>query len=339
MKALLIGGTGQISSAVTRKLLRDGWEVWLLNRGNRSSDFTRNIHYIRADINDEAAVAEAIRDLQFDSVCEWIGYTADQIERDYRLFKDHTRQYIFTSSATVYHKPPTDYRISEGMSLCNPFSAYARNKMACEEYLMKKFREEGFPATIVRPSHTYDEKHIPLGVRGNKGFGQVIRRMKEGKPVIIQGDGTSLWTLTFNEDFAVGYTGLMGNPLAIGEAFHITGDEVLTWNQIYETIADTLGVTLHPYHIASEFLTAVGPQFDFEGGLLGDKIFSLTFDNTKLRKLVPAMGTTVPFHKGVRIALDYIQNHPELLEEDPEFDAWCDRVIEGMEQLKTSLGS
>lgn len=337
MKALLIGGTGQISAAVTRKLLKDGWEVWLLNRGNRPAEFDGNIHFIHADINDEDTVKEVIKDLHFDCVCEWIGYTPDQMERDYRLFKDHTNQYLFTSSATVYQRPPVEYRITEGMSLCNPYSAYGRNKMACEEFLMKKYREEGFPVTIIRPSHTYDEKHLPLGVRGTKGFWQIVKRMLEGKPVIIQGDGTSLWTLTFNEDFAVGYTGLMGNRHAYGEAFHITGDEVLTWNQIYETIAEALNVTLHAVHISSEFLTAVGPQFDFEGGLLGDKAHCGVFDNTKLKRLVPQMTTTIPFHKGVRIALDYILSHPECQEEDPEFDAWCDRVIAGVENLKAEL--
>ena len=337
MKALLIGGTGQISAAVTRKLLKDGWEVWLLNRGNRPAEFNGNIHYIHADINDEETVKEAIRDLHFDCVCEWIGYTPDHMERDYRLFKDHTNQYLFTSSATVYQRPPVEYRITEGMSLCNPYSAYGRNKMACEEFLMKKYREEGFPVTIIRPAHTYDEKHLPLGVRGTKGFWQIVKRMLEGKPVIIQGDGTSLWTLTFNEDFAVGYTGLMGNRHAYGEAFHITGDEVLTWNQIYETIAEALNVELHAVHISSDFLSAVGSQFDFEGGLLGDKAHCGVFDNTKLKRLVPQMTTTIPFHQGVRIALDYILSHPECQEEDPEFDAWCDRVIAGVEKLKAEL--
>ena len=201
---------------------------------------------------------------------------------------------------------------------------------------MKKYREEGFPVTIVRPSHTYDERNVPLGVHGKKGFYQVIKRMQEGRPVIIQGDGTSLWTVTFNADFAIGFIGLMGNRHAIGEAFQITSDETLTWNQIYETIAEALGVKLNAYHISSEYLSAVGDRygFDFEGSLIGDKAVSVVFDNSKLKKIVPAMRTNIPFNKGVRIALDYVLSHPECQVEDPEFDAWCDKVINALEESK-----
>ena len=191
--------------------------------------------------------------------------------------------------------------------------------------------------TIVRPSHTYDERNLPLGVHGAKGPWQVIKRMMEGKPVIIQGDGTSLWTVTFNTDFAVGFTGLMGNRHAVGEAFQITSDETLTWNQIYETIADALGVKLNAYHISSDFLAAVGPQYDFTGSLTGDKSNSVVLDNTKLKRLVPQMTTTIPFQEGARISLNHILSHPELQVEDPEFDAWCDRVIAGLEELKTRI--
>ena len=204
---------------------------------------------------------------------------------------------------------------------------------------MKKYREEGFPVTIVRPSHTYDEKHIPLGVHGKKGFWQVIKRMMDGKPVIIQGDGTSLWHLTFNEDFAVGFTALIGNRHAIGEAFQITGDEVLTWNQIYATIADALGVELKPYYVSSEFLSSAGDKygFDFEGSLTGDKSVSVVFDNSKIKRLAPDLKTTVPFHKGVRIALKYVLDHPECRVEDIEFDRWCDKVIDALEKAKESI--
>ncbi len=205
---------------------------------------------------------------------------------------------------------------------------------------MKKYREEGFPVTIVRPSHTYDERHVPLGVHGNNGFWQVIRRMMDGKPVIIQGDGTSLWTLTFSKDFAIGYTGLMGNRHAIGEAFQITSDEALSWNQIYATIADALGVELKAYHVASEFLAAAGKPYgyDYEGSLTGDKSVSVVFDNTKLKRVVPDMKTTVRFDQGVRIALDYVLSHPEECQQaDPEFDAWCDKVIFALENAKKSM--
>ena len=251
MKALLIGGTGQISMAITKKLVADGWEVWLLNRGNRNLGIPEGVHCVVADINDEAAVLQGIEGMYFDCVCEFIGFVPEQVERDWRLFAGRTGQYIYISSASAYHKPVRSYVISEGTTLANPYWKYSRDKIACEEFLMKKYREEGFPVTIVRPSHTYDERNVPVGVHGSKGAWQVIRRMQEGKPVIIPGDGTSLWTVTFNRDFAVGYTGLMGNCHAIGEAFQITSDETLTWNQIHETIADALGTTLHPYHVSS----------------------------------------------------------------------------------------
>lgn len=340
-KALFIGGTGTISMAIVKRLAEDPqWEVWLLNRGNRKDSVPEGVHQIIADVNDEAGIKEKIKDLYFDSVCEFIGFTVDHVERDYRLFKDKTRQYIYTSSASAYHKPAASYVITEGTTLANPYWQYSRDKIACEEFLMKKYREEGFPVTIVRPSHTYDERNIPLGVHGKKGFWQVIKRMLDGKPVIIQGDGTSLWTLTFNKDFAVGYTGLMGNRHAIGEAFQITGDETLTWNQIYATIADALGVELKVYHVSSEFLAAVGDPYgyDFEGSLVGDKAVSVVFDNSKLKRAVPDMCTTVRYDQGVKIALDYILTHPEECQKpDPEFDKWCDDVIEALENAKKNL--
>ena len=339
MRVLFIGGTGQISSAIVRRLAVDPeFEVWLLNRGNRTTP--KGVHQIAADVNDEAKVAEALQDLSFDAVCEFIGFRVGDVERDFRLFEGRTRQYIYISSASAYHKPAADYRITEGTALSNPHWQYSRDKIACEEYLMQKHRESGFPVTIVRPSHTYDERHIPLGVHGKNGFWQVVKRMREGKPVIIQGDGTSLWHLTFNEDFATGFIGLIGNRHAIGEAFQITGDEVLSWNQIYATIADALGVELRPYHVSSEFLAAAGDRygFDFEGSLIGDKAVSVVFDNAKLKRLVPSMTTTVPFHIGVRRALSYIHAHPEECQtEDPEFDAWCDRVISVLEKAKWEI--
>lgn len=341
MRALFIGGTGTISTAIVKQLASTpSWEVWLLNRGNRAGVVPENVHQIIADINDEAAVAEKIKDFTFDVVCEFIGFHVEDVERDYRLFKGKTKQYIYISSASAYHKPAASYMITEGTTLANPYWQYSRDKIASENFLMQKYREEGFPVTIVRPSHTYDERHIPLGVHGKNGFWQVIKRMMEGKPVIIQGDGTSLWTLTFNTDFAVGFISLMGNHHAIGEAFQITGDETLTWNQIYETIADALGVELKPYYVASEYLSAVGDKYgyDFEGSLIGDKSVSVVFDNSKLKRLAPDMGTRVRFDQGVRIALDYVLSHPEECQkEDPEFDAWCDRVIAAIEASKAQV--
>lgn len=340
MKALFIGGTGTISTAIVKKLSKDPlWEVWLLNRGNRKDAVPEGVHQIVADVNDEAAVAKKLEGMEFDVVSEFIGFTLEQVERDYRLFKGKTKQYIYISSASAYNKPAASYIITEGTTLANPHWEYSRNKIACEEFLMKKYREEGFPITIVRPSHTYDERNIPLGVHGTKGFYQVIKRMKEGKPVIIQGDGTSLWTATFNKDFAIGFTGLMMNRHAIGEAFQITGDETLTWNQIYQTIADALGVELNAYHVSSDYLSAVGDKygFDFEGSLIGDKAVSVVFDNSKLKRAVPDMKTTVRFDQGVRIALDYVMSHPECQVEDPEFDTWCDKVINVLEESKKSI--
>ena len=338
MKALFIGGTGTISSAIVRRLSKDSsWEVWLINRGNRADTVPENVNQIVCDINDEDAVIKAIGDMRFDVVGEFIGFTVDQVERDFRLFKDRTKQYIYISSASAYNKPAASHIITEGTTLANPHWEYSRNKIACEEYLMASYREDKFPVTIVRPSHTYDERSIPLGVHGKNGSWQVIKRMMEGRPVIIHGDGESLWHLTFNEDFAVGYTALMGNRHAIGEAFQITGDEVLTWNQIYQTIADALGVELNAYHVSSEFLNAVGPEYDFEGSLIGDKAVSVSFDNSKIKKLAPDLKTNVPLHKGVRIALEYILNHKECMTEDPEFDKWCDKVIETVETTKKSF--
>lgn len=341
MKALFIGGTGTISTAIVNRLVKElNWEVWILNRGNRNEVVPKGVHHIIADINDEADVTEKIKDLYFDTICEFIGFHVQHVERDYRLFKDKTRQYIYISSASAYHKPAASYIITEGTTLANPYWQYSRDKIACEEFLMKKYREEGFPITIVRPSHTYDERNIPIGAHGKNGSWQVIKRMMEGKPVIIQGDGSSLWTLTFNTDFAIGFTGLMGNRHAIGEAFQITGDEALTWDQIYQTIADALGVKLNACHVATDYLAAVGDKYgyDFTGGLKGDKSVSVVFDNSKLKRAVPDMRTTVRFDQGVRIALDYILAHPdECQKEDPEFDAWCDRVIETLEESKAKV--
>ena len=340
MKALFIGGTGTISTAIVKRLAADpAWEVWLLNRGNRKDVVPEGVRQIVADIHDEKAAAEKLDGMFFDTVCEFIGFSVADVERDYRLFKGKTNQYIYISSASAYHKPAASYVITEGTTLSNPHWQYSRNKIASEEFLMKKYREEGCPVTIVRPSHTYDERNIPLGAHGKNGFWQVIKRIIDGKPVIIHGDGSSLWTVTFNTDFAVGFTGLMGNRHAIGEAFQITGDEVLTWHQIYATVADALGVPLHAVHVSSEYLAAVGDPlgFGFEGGLIGDKAVSVVFDNSKLKRIVPEMRTNIRFEKGVRIALDYILSHPECQREDPEFDAWCDRVISALEASKAMV--
>ena len=337
-KILLIGGTGTISSAITRQLAEGGHELWLLNRGNRKNEVPANVRQVICDINDEAEVMRQTGAEVFDAVCEFIGFLPSQVERDIRLFTGRTRQYVYISSASAYNKPAASHVITEGTTLANPYWEYSRNKIACEELLMRTYRETGFPVTIVRPSHTYCERGVPVSVHGPKGSWQVLKRMMEGKPVLVQGDGSSLWTLTWNEDFARGFIGLLGNPKAIGEAFQIMSDEQLTWNQVYQSVANALGVTFKPYYVSSEFLAAVSPKaYDFTGNLLGDKSVTVVFDCTKLKRAVPGFCATTRFDEGVRRCVAYLQSHPELQEEDPEFDAWCDRVIEVLEQAKQQI--
>lgn len=338
MKALFIGGTGTISSAITQLVSETpGWELYLLNRGSRKHEVPKNVKTITADINDEAQVVKALEGMTFDVVCDFIGFVPEQVERDYRLFKGRVKQYIYISSASAYHKPLASPIINEGTTLANPFWQYSRDKIACEEVLMRRYRNEGFPITIVRPSHTYSERGVPTALHGPKGCWSVLKRILDGKPVIIPGDGTTLWTVTHNTDFAKAFVGLMGNKHAIGEAFQITGDESLTWNQIHEIIASILGVELKAYHVSSDFLAAVGSQYDLYGGLLGDKACTVIFDNTKIKRAVPGFVATTRFEQGARMAIEHILAHPELQIEEPEFDAWCDRIIEAMETAKKSL--
>ncbi len=336
MKVLFIGGTGTISMAISRLLLSQGHTLYLLNRGNRNTGLSGNLSELKADINDEAAVSDLIRDLDFDVVADFIAFVPEQLKRDYRLFGGKTRQFIYISSASAYQKPLSDYRVSEGTPLANPYWEYSRNKIAGEDYLMRLYREEGFPVTIIRPSHTYDERSVPLGVHGKNGSYSVIQRMREGRPVIIHGDGTSLWTLTHNSDFARAFVGLMGNVHAIGEAVQITSDESLTWNQIYGIIADSLGVKLNAIHVSSEFLDACG-DYDFAGSLLGDKANTVVFDNNKLKRLVPGFTATVRADQGIRDTIAYVLSHPECQRQDPEFDSWCDRMINALDAAKRAV--
>ena len=336
MKVLMIGGTGTISSAITRQLSESGHDLWLLNRGNRKDEVPASVRQVIVDIDDTDKVLQLLGDEQFDAVCEFIGFLPSQVERDIRLFQGRTRQYVYISSASAYNKPAASHVITEGTALANPYWEYSRNKIACEDLLMKAYREEGFPVTIIRPSHTYCERAVPLSVHGLKGSWQVLRRMLDGKRVIIHGDGTSLWTLTHNSDFAKGFIGLMGNPHALGNAFQITSDETLSWNQIYQTIADKLGVELKAVHISSEFLADVAP-YDFRGGLIGDKAVTVLFDNTKLKRAVPGFQATVRFEEGVADTIDNILANPQLQVPDPEFDAWCDHVLDVLDKAKASL--
>ncbi|NGZ76409.1 SDR family oxidoreductase [Saccharibacillus alkalitolerans] len=338
MKALFIGGTGTISTEITKLLLEQGHELYLLNRGNRNDGLPEGAKILKGDIGDEAKVTELIADLEFDVVADFIAFVPEHVERDYRLFKDKTKQYIFISSASAYQSPPSDYRITEGTPLANPFWEYSRNKIACEDYLMKQYREQGFPVTIVRPSHTYSERSVPVGVHGSRGPWQVLKRMREGKPIIIHGDGTSLWTVTHSRDFAKGFAGLMGNIHATGDSVHITSDESVTWNQIHEIIASELGVKPNFLHVPSIFLDACSDE-DYRGSLLGDKANTVVFDNAKLKRLVPEFVATTRADQGLREAVRFMLEHSEAQQEDPEFDAWCDKVAAALDRAIAEIRS
>lgn len=334
-RALFIGGTGTISTAITELLAQNGeWQLYLLNRGTRSDILSKNVTVIKCDVENESDVAQKIAGLEFDTVCDFIGFVPEQVERDYRLFAGHTKQYMYISSASAYQKPAENYIATESTTLANPYWEYSRNKILCENFLMKMYRENGFPVTIIRPSHTYDERAVPMGVHGDKGSWQVLRRMLNGKPVIIHGDGTSLWTITHNSDFAKGFVGLMGNRHAIGETFQIMSGETVTWNQIYKCVADCLNVEMKPYYVSSAFLAEVGKQYDFRGSLIGDKASSVVFDCTKLKRAVPDFQATVRADEGIRRTVANVLAHPEYQIPDPEFDVWCDKVIDALEKAK-----
>ena len=336
MKALFIGGTGTISMAISKLLIAQGHELYLLNRGNRTAELPEGSVSLVADINEEEKVRGLLSGMTFDVVADFIAFTPEQVARDYRLFHGITRQYIYISSASAYQKPLSNPVITEGSTLANPYWQYSRNKIACEELLLMLYREDGFPVTIVRPSHTYDERRVPLGVEGKNGSWQVLDRMLHGKPVIIHGDGTTLWTVTHNSDFAKGFVGLMGNIRAIGEAVQITSDESLTWNQIYQATAAALGVECKPYYVSTKFLEAVSAPGAMDG-LWGDKSHTVIFDNSKLKRLVPGFQATVNVSERVRRAVKTSLVNPAYQKADPEFDAWCDRVIAAQEAAKQAV--
>lgn len=333
MKILFIGGTGTISMAITRLLAGQGHDLTLLNRGNRNAELPDNVKIIEADISNEEETAKKLEGMTFDCVGEFIGFVPSQLERDFRLFNGKTKQFIYISSASAYQKPPKGYKITEETPLENPYWQYSRDKKACEEFLMDRYRNDGFPVTIVRPSHTYDERSVPLGVHGNNGSWQVVKRIMEGKKVIIHGDGTSLWTITHNSDFAKAYAGLIGNPKAIGEAFHITSDEAVTWNQIYGAIADALGVELKPYYVSSQTLVDMS-SYDFLGSLIGDKSNSVEFDNSKVKSLVPDFKAEIKAEDGIKMTVKNVLANPEFQKEDRKFDEWCDRLMAALDKAK-----
>lgn len=335
MRALFIGGTGTISTEITKLALLRGWTLTLLNRGGRrNEELPPGVEVLTCDITDEAQVAQLLSDRSFDVVADFIVFTQEQLARDLRLFSGKTRQYFFISSASAYQKPVENYRITESTPLHNPYWEYSRQKIACEEMLTEAYRKDGFPMTIIRPSHTY-LRSVPVALHGDGGCWQVIERIRQGKPVVIPGDGTSLWTLTHSRDFAKAFVGLMGHPKAIGGAFQITSDEQLTWDQATVALGAALGIEPILYHVSTDFLVACNP--DLSGPMQGDKSCSVVFDNSKVKGLVPEYVAEIPFHLGVREALEYLLSHPEEQTPDPVFDDWCDRVIAAHEAGKAAF--
>ena len=333
MKALFIGGTGTISTSITELCVQRGWNVTLLNRG--SKPVPQGVRVLRGDIHDEAAVKQLLKDEAFDVAADFIAFTPEDVERDIRLLEGKVNQYLFISSASAYQKPLSSPWITESTPLHNPYWEYSRNKIACEQRLMKEYNEKGFPVTIVRPSHTYCQRSVPVLLHGAKGSFAVLERIRQGKPVIVPGDGLTLWTLTHSRDFAVAFAGLMGNIHAVGQAYQITGDESLTWNQIYEAIGRALGVKPKMVHIASETIVALCPEL--RGNLLGDKSNNVLFDNRKIKQAVPEYCATIRFDQGVREAIDYVYSHLECQQPDPEFDQWCDFLAAAYEKLVDTL--
>ncbi len=324
-KALFIGGTGTISMSTTRLLAeKPDWELSLLNRGNRNADLPPNVKTVTADINDLPRVREALAGQSFDVVANFIGYTPDDARRDVDLFLGKTRQYIYISTCAAYHKPVADFPITESTPQKNPFWQYAADKIASEQVLHDAFRSRDFPLTVVRPSHTYDNRRLPTGVGGSALAWQILQRMRAGRPVVVHGDGTSLWTVTHADDFAVGFAGLMANPRVLGHAFNLVSDDVYTWDGIYRIYADILGVPFRPAHIPSDVIARVRP--DFAGTIAGDKAHCLVFDNSKLRKYVPEFHTRTRLPDAARTIIADMLAHPEKQKEDAAFDAWCDGI-------------
>ena len=328
MRILLIGGTGVISTAVTLRLLSQGHEVLLLNRGKTPlpEEMRGRVRQIVADINDEEGVKTALDGLAFDAVCNFVVYNPQQAQRDIRLFTGKTGQYIFISTASAYQKPVPSLPITEETPLYNPYWRYSDLKAQCEKIYMQAYHETGFPVTVVRPSHTYSERSLTVQIHGGHGAWVIMKRMLEGKSVPLACDGMTLWTSTASEDFALYFCGLVGNEKAVGEAFHITSDESLTWNRIYETIAGHLGGKFVPCY-APTHLLAETRQYDYYGSLYGDKANSVIFDNSKVKAVTGIYGhKCTPFSEGAARSVEYFLRHPEIRQEDPAFEAFCDKL-------------
>ncbi len=328
MKVLYIGGTGNISTASSKAAVEQGIDLYLLNRGNSATEILGATTLI-GNIYDKAQTAQLLKEHTWDVVVNWIAFTPEHIQNDLELFRGKTKQYIFISTASAYQKPPTHPIITESTPLYNPYWEYSRNKIACEDALMKAYREFDFPLTIVRPSHTY-ETVIPVTIGGWTEY-TVVDRMKKGQKVIIQGDGTSLWTVTHSRDFAKGFNGLLGNHRAIGHAFHITSDEWLTWNQIYQCVADATGVELNAVHIATNFIDKIAPGE--KDGLWGDKAHCGIFDNSKIKSYVPDYCATIPFSEGIKETLAWFEADPKRMIVRDETNSMMDRILKAYGEL------
>ena len=318
---LFIGGSGAISSASTRLAVERGLELTVLNRGESTArPLPEGVEVLRADVRDAASVREALGDRHFDAVVDWVAFTPEHVRTDIELFTGRTGQYVFISSASAYQTPPARVPVVESTPLRNPFWQYSRDKIACEQLLVEAYRQSGFPATIVRPSHTYDKTLIPLD-----GGWTVIDRMRRGQEIVIHGDGTSLWTLTHHADFATGLVPLLGHPRTIGEAFHITSDDVLTWDQIAQALAAAAGTQARIVHIPSDVIAAADPEWG--AGLLGDKAHSMIFDNSKLRSVVPDFRPTIPFEQGAREIVAWYDEDSSRRRVDADRNALLDRLV------------
>ncbi|MBN1464787.1 SDR family oxidoreductase [candidate division KSB1 bacterium] len=319
MKVLFIGGTGVISSACSQAAFERGIDLYLLNRGQTSRSVPKGAKLIKADARQRDSLFAAVQGRQFDAVVDWIAFTPDHVQMDVDVFAGRTGQFIFISSASAYQKPPPRLPITEETPLENPFWQYSRDKIACERLLMQRY-EDGFPTTIVRPSHTYDRTLLPC-----RGGWTTIDRMRNGQRVVIHGDGTSLWTLTHHRDFARGFIGLLGNEKAIGQAYHITSDEWLTWNQIYATLAQAAGATVLPVYVPSTVIN----EWDAEvgAGLLGDKMHSLIFDNSKIKSLVPDFSCTIPFAEGATEMIAWYDANPALKIIDDRYNNLTEKLL------------
>lgn len=320
MKVLFIGGTGVISSACAWLALERGIELYLFTRGESARAMPDGARILRGDIRNVAQARAVLAGHRFDAVVDWIAFTAEHVQADLELFRGRVAQYVFISSASVYQTPPASLPVTESTPLDNPFWDYARAKIAGEHLLMQAYRDEKFPATIVRPAHTYDATLIPLYGRYTN-----IHRWRAGKEVIVHGDGTSLWTLTHHRDFAKGLVGLLGNSHAIGDAFHITSDEILTWNQIAEILAHVAGVEPRIVHVPSEVIAAYDERWG--ASMLGDKAHSMIFDNTKVKRVVPGFAATIPFSLGAREILAWFDADPARQVVDAPLDQLMDRII------------